>query len=135
MKRLSSKIEIKIRHAEPDDYQALCEIYSCPKVFAGTLQLPYPSLETWRKRLSETATGKFSLVAIVSDNVVGQLGLHTFPNHPRRKHVGTIGMGVHDDWQGKGIGRTLLEAAVNLAENWLNIFFKSSNGFSAEMLT
>ena len=121
MKKISSKKEIKIRSSEPDDYQALGEIYNCRKVFAGTLQLPYASLEMWRKRLSDPSPSKFSLVAVVSDKVVGHLGLDTFPNHPRRKHVGTFGMGVHDDWQGKGIGKALLESAINLAENWLNI--------------
>lgn len=122
MKKASSKKDITIRHAAPDDYQAIGEIYGCPKVFAGTLQLPYPSPEMWRKRLLEPLAGSFSLVAVAGGNkVVGQLGLHTFPHHPRRKHVGTIGMGVHDDWQGKGIGRALLDAAIDLAENWLNI--------------
>lgn len=121
MKRISSKKDIKIRHAAPDDYQAICKIYSCPKVFAGTLQLPYPSLEMWRKRLAEPIAGNFSLVAVVDEQVAGQLGLHTFPNHPRRKHAGTIGMGVHDDWQGRGLGKALLGAAIDLAENWLNI--------------
>ena len=47
MKKATSKKDVRIRHAEPDDYHAICEIYSCPKVFAGTLQLPYPSLELW----------------------------------------------------------------------------------------
>jgi putative acetyltransferase len=97
------------------------EIYSCPKAFAGTLQLPYPSLELWRRRLAEPASGTYNLVAVVNEKIVGQLGLYTFPNYPRRKHVGTIGMGVHDDWQGKGIGKALLQACVDLADKWLNL--------------
>jgi putative acetyltransferase len=53
--------------------------------------------------------------------VVGQFGLHTFPQQPRRRHVGQIGMAVHDDWQGKGVGTALMQAAVDLADNWLNL--------------
>ena len=113
--------EILIRHAEPDDYVAVHAIYSGPKAFAGTLQLPYPSLEMWRRRLAETAAGRYNLVAVVEGRVVGQLGLHTYPNHPRRSHVGSLGMGVHDDWQGRGVGSALLGACIELADKWLNL--------------
>ena len=87
----------------------------------GTLQLPFASAERWRKRLAEPAEGVFSLVACVDNDVVGQLGLHTFPNAPRRRHAAQIGMAVRDDWQGKGVGTALMQAAVDLAENWLNL--------------
>lgn len=112
---------LHIRRAEPDDYSAVYEIFSCPKAFAGTLQLPYPSREIWRQRLAELGDGTYNLVAIVGDRVVGMLGLHTFPNKPRRRHVGTIGMSVHDEWQGKGIGTALMRAGVDLADNWINL--------------
>jgi putative acetyltransferase len=121
MKKNIQKKDILIRHAELDDLPAIHEIYSCPKAFSGTLQLPYPSLELWRKRLSNIPDGTYYLVAIVDRKVVGHLGLYTFPNTPRRKHAGTFGMGVHDDWQGKGIGTALLKACVDMADNWLNL--------------
>lgn len=112
---------LQIRRAETDDYAAIHEIFSCPKVFAGTLQLPYPSRELWRQRLTESGNSAYNLVAVVSDRVVGMLGVHTFPNRPRRRHVGTIGMGVHDEWQGKGIGTALMHAAIDFADKWLNL--------------
>lgn len=112
--------DITIRHAEPDDYQAIQEIFSYPKAFAGTLQLPFPSQEMWRKRLAEPPEGVYNLVAVVDGKVVGQLGLHT-SSRPRRRHVASFGIGVHDDWQGKGIGRALLQACLEMADNWLNI--------------
>jgi L-phenylalanine/L-methionine N-acetyltransferase len=37
------------------------------------------------------------------------------------RHVGSIGMAVRDDWQGKGVGTALMEAALDLADNWLNL--------------
>jgi L-phenylalanine/L-methionine N-acetyltransferase len=119
---MSLQVEgLLIRRAEPDDYSAIHEIYSCPKAFAGTLQLPYPSREKWRQRLAEPDDSTYTLVAVVGDRVVGTLGLHTFPNRPRRRHAGTIGMGVHDEWQGKGIGTALMSAGVELADKWLNL--------------
>jgi putative acetyltransferase len=53
--------------------------------------------------------------------MVGQLGLHTYPTRPRRRHAAHIGMAVRDDWQGKGVGSALIEAALDLADNWLNL--------------
>ena len=110
-----------VRRAEPDDYQALHQIFSGSKVILGTLQLPFPSAEVWRKRLTEPPEGTFNLVACAENEIVGQLGLHTFPNHPRRRHVGQIGMAVRDDWQGKGAGTALMQAAIDLADKWLNL--------------
>ena len=83
--------------------------------------MPFPSAEMWRKRLAEPAEGLFSLLACVGQDVVGQLGLHTFPGAPRRRHAAQIGMAVRDDWQGKGAGGALMQAAVDLADKWLNL--------------
>jgi putative acetyltransferase len=110
-----------IRRAEPADVDNLFELFGCPKVIAGTLQLPYPSREEWRRRLEQTREGVYSLVAVVDNRVVGLLGLETFPNKPRRRHAGTFGISVHDDWQGKGIGGALLRACLDMADNWLNL--------------
>lgn len=110
-----------IRRAEPGDYQAIARILAGPRAVWGTLQLPYPSVESWRKRVAEPMDGYYSLLACVDDEGVGQLGLHTFPAHPRRRHAAELGMAVRDDWQGKGIGSALMQAAVELADRWLNL--------------
>lgn len=119
---MNTLMTITIRHTEPNDYEAVQRIFASPQVVWGTLQLPFPSIEQWRKRLAEPPEGLFSLVACVENNeVVGHLGLHTFPTRPRRRHVGGIGMAVRDDWQGKGVGTALMQAAINWADNWLNL--------------
>jgi putative acetyltransferase len=112
---------ISIRRVEPADYEAVQHIFAGSKVVWGTLQLPFPSVEIWRKRLAEPPEGMFGLVACVDDEVVGHLDLYTFPNRPRRHHVGQIGMAVRDDFQGQGIGTALMQAAVDMADNWLNL--------------
>ena len=112
---------LHIRRAEPDDCSALYEMFSSPKVFAGTLQLPFPSREQWRQRLADAGDGTYNLVAVVSDRVVGMLSVHTFPHRPRRRHVGAIGISVHAEWQGKGVGMSLMRAGLDLADNWLNL--------------
>lgn len=112
---------LTIRRAEPDDYPALYEMFTSPKLYANTLQLPYPSREGWRRRLAEPGEGRHNLVAVVGDKVVGMFGLNTFPHRPRRHHVGSLGMSVHDDWHGKGVGTALMRAGLDLADNWLNL--------------
>ena len=121
MNTTSDQITIAIRRTEPTDYEALAKIYSGPKAFSGTLQMPFPSAEFWRRRLAEPPEGMFSLVACAENEVVGQLGLNTLPNNPRRRHVGQIGMAVRDDWQGRGAGSALMQAAIDLADKWLNL--------------
>ena len=115
------KINFTVRRAEPEDYRSMHQIFTNPKVIWGTLQLPFPSAELWRKRFAEPPEGTFNLLVCVKDEIVGQLGLHTFPNHPRRRHAGQIGMAVRDDWHGKGAGTALMQATVDLADKWLNL--------------
>jgi putative acetyltransferase len=111
---------IIVRHAEPEDAEALHRIYTAPRVAAATLQLPLQSLAARRSRATEVREGFYSLVACVEGEVVGSLGLEAI-SRPRRRHVGQLGMGVRDDWQGQGVGTALLRAAVELADNWLNL--------------
>ena len=89
---------LHIRRAEPDDSAALYEMFSSPKVYEGTLQLPYPSREQWRKRITETESC-YNLVAVSGEHVIGMLSVDTFPNRPRRRHVGIIGISVTEAWQ------------------------------------
>lgn len=117
----TSQRQFIIRRAEPSDYQAVTRIFAGPQVVWGTLQMPYPSEEFWRRRLAEPAAGYFGLVACAENEVVGELGLLTFPNAPRRRHAGKLFMAVRDDWQGKGAGSALMQAAVELADKWLNL--------------
>ena len=111
-------MQITVRHAEPTDAPALRDLYAMPHAQAGTLQLPYPALGVWQQRLENS--GVVALVAEVDGLLVGQISLHMEPN-PRRKHVAGIGMGVRDDWAGKGVGSALMAAALDLADNWLNL--------------
>jgi L-phenylalanine/L-methionine N-acetyltransferase len=114
-------VNVSVRHAEPHDAEAIHQILSSPRAIEGTLQLPLQSVEKRRQWLSEMPEGFHHLVACVEDELVGSLGLRAFPTLWRRRHVGEIGMAVRDDWQGKGIGSALMEAALDLADNWLNL--------------
>jgi|SRR5688572_5423168 len=118
--KIPKRGKIEVRAAELSDIEALTRIYAGSNAYAQTLQLPFQSLEVWRKRLTTNDDTQHSLVATVAGEVVGNLGITRF-TRPRRAHVGEIGMGVRDDWQGKGVGSALLAAALDLADNWLGM--------------
>lgn len=111
---------IKVRRAELRDAEDLQAVFSAPEARAGTLQMPLPSVEMWRKRLSESAPTDYLLVAEVDGVVVGNLGLHAASVSPRRKHAASIGMSVRDDWHRRGVGSALMVAALDIADNWHN---------------
>lgn len=58
------------------------------------------------------------LAAEVEGHVVGLAGLEV-SKPARQRHVGTIGIMVHRDYQGRGIGRSLLSALLDIADRWL----------------
>jgi putative acetyltransferase len=119
MTKKTSRPIITIRAQELDDWQDVAAILSSDHVAYYTFQLPYLSRDTIRDRIENAPPELHVLVAIVNDKVVGRLSLHVGTG--RRAHTGYIGMGVHGDYQGQGIGTALMEAAIDLAENWLNI--------------
>lgn len=116
---MTSGHPIVVRRAEPGDAEAIHATFLGPRAIAGTLQLPYPSVEAWRKRISEFAPEDYLLVAMIAEEVVGNAGLHASKS-PRRRHVGSIGMAVRDDRQRRGVGTALLQSVIELADRWLN---------------
>ncbi len=109
-----------IRQSEPEDYKAIKKIYEQESCYAGTLQLPYPSEAKWKKRLIENPSNFYSLVALMDNEIVGQIGMHVNTN-ARRKHAANIGMAVTEKFQNHGIGSLMLKEMVSLANNWLAV--------------
>jgi len=109
-----------IRHVEPEDFEAVRRIYAGLHAVAGTMQIPYPSAAMWRKRIADSAPEHRGLVCVANEEIVGHLSLSTIAR-PRRAHVAHLGIAVRDDWQGRGIGTRLMDAALSLADGWLNV--------------
>ena len=114
--------EVLIRAFEMSDVDDVAEIQAMPKSQRETLQLPYQSRDYTRKKFENISEDRHLLVAEVkkTKKVVGLIGLSQI-KRARRSHVGQIGMAVHDDYQNQGIGSQMLEAVINLADNWLNL--------------
>lgn len=112
-------MNITIRAAEPGDYDAIRETMLQPRAQSETLQVPFTSQEVFRKRAAELSPTDYILVAEVDGKIVGNVGLIGAGRHVRRRHVASLGITVHDAWAGKGVGSAMMQAALDLADKWL----------------
>lgn len=110
---------LTIRAREPADWQEVAALMDLPKVRFGTLRLPFTSKEQWRKMMEAPPDGMTGIVAVLDGRIVGNAGV--IQQKGRRSHVGDIGMSVHDDFCGRGIGSALMAALIDAADNWLNL--------------
>ncbi len=108
-----------IRAREPADWQALAALLQLPRVRWGTLRLPFANSEQTRKWMERLPDDHVGIVAVLHGQLVGSADVT--PYKGRRSHVGGIGLCVHDDFHGRGIGSGLLAALVDAADNWLNL--------------
>jgi putative acetyltransferase len=111
--------EVVVRGGCADDWQDLYEVFRTESVYANTMQLPNPSPDFIRRRMADPPKSFTSLVAEVEGHAVGHAGLWTAEG--RRAHLATLGIMVHPDYQGMGVGSALMAALVDMAGNWLQV--------------
>ncbi len=104
----------------PADVNDLYEIMRQSEVCRTTLQMPSQEISLSKERMEAQVPGLYRYFAEVDGRVVGSATMHQSQN-PRARHVAGLGMGVHRDYWGVGIGSLLLEALLHLADNWLNL--------------
>lgn len=111
---------ISIRRAQPGDAAGFAHLMSHPEVFANLMQLPWPTEAQWRGRIEDLAHAQrtdLQLVAERGGQLVGSLGLHP-PVALRRRHTAMLGISVDAAAQGQGVGRALMAAACDYADQW-----------------
>ena len=108
-----------IRAVEPSDHADVWEIWVCPEVVRGTLRLPDMSRSEAETKIANPPEGFGGIVAELDGKVVGLSGLHR--HRGRRSHAASIGLMVHDNYTGQGIGSALLKASIDLAEKWYGL--------------
>jgi putative acetyltransferase len=118
---LAAHAQIVVRHAEPGDSDGLHAIFTDPEVMNWLVEVPYLPAAHTRKQVEDAVSGRYMLVACGGGKIVGALGLGGYPA-PRLRHVGRIGpIAVSRTAQGLGVGSALMRAAIDLADNWLNL--------------
>lgn len=114
-------MQIDIRNVRPDDAPAIAVMLTDEAVMLGTMRLPMAPLELVEKRIA-FENGAYKIVATVDGEVAGLGIMRSFPDTPRHNHVGEIDMiCVAENHRGKGVGRALVQAFLDLADNWLQL--------------
>lgn len=111
--------DLVIRATRVSDAEALNVLRNLPGHRFGTLSTPYQSVEETKRFLETRQPGGLGIVALLGDQLVGAAGFERFSG--RRSHAAYLGMGVHDDHVGEGIGTALLDSLLDAADNWLDI--------------
>jgi L-phenylalanine/L-methionine N-acetyltransferase len=120
-RKKSQPIKISIRPATPDDAEGFAAVFKSRSAANGTLQHPYTSAEIWRTRLAANSTTRECVfVAVVNGKIVGNAGVHSVSDSPREKHVCGVGIGIAEPYQGRGVGRALMNACLDFADRWAN---------------
>ncbi|HZH51382.1 MAG TPA: GNAT family N-acetyltransferase [Microvirga sp.] len=115
-----SKDSVEIRAARLDDCDQIAALVSLPGYRFGTLSLPHRTADDVRKRIQGQSPGDIALVVVSGDGrIIGNGGLSRFQG--RRAHAANLGMGIHDDWRGRGIGSRLLRELLTVADRWLDV--------------
>ena len=108
-----------IRPTEPSDAAGTAALRRMPGVFETTLGLPSCRTADSNAFVANLGPNDHHFVAILEDGtVIGAAGLHLEGN-PRMRHVGSVGLFVHTDYQNAGVGTALLKTLLDLADNWL----------------
>ncbi len=112
--------DIEIRPLHPDDGPEIYTIISHSQVARTLLRLP--SMEYWQTEayLQTADLHHARLVAVRNGRILGSASLSKSKN-PRRYHSANLGLMVHPDFWGQGVGSALMAALINLADNWFNL--------------
>ncbi|QWW66461.1 GNAT family N-acetyltransferase [Rhizobium sp. WYJ-E13] len=110
---------LSVRALRVSDAEAVTELMNLPGYRAGTLRPPFQSIDAVRKRMENPTPGALNLVVELDGKVVANGGMTRFEG--RRQHAASLGMGVHDDFTGRGIGTVLMATMLDAADNWHDI--------------
>ena len=118
---MAADAEILIRSAEPGDAAAISALLGVPGTVEGTLQLPDVPVASRIEQLQRYDPQGCKLVAVAGGQVVGTAGLAPIAASLRRSHVRLLFIALAPDWQGRGIGRLLMERLLQWADNWAGV--------------
>jgi putative acetyltransferase len=108
-----------LRAAEPGDLAGITELMNQPVVRHFTLRVPFSTAED-NRFLARPAEEVVAILAVAEGVVAGIATLRR--GLRRRAHAGELDLlAVHDAYAGRGIGRALLAAVLDLADNWLGL--------------
>lgn len=117
-------MKFRLRPVDLADAQAINALRRMPGVFENTLGMPSERVSQNEDFLASLDHNDHEFVAVADtedgEQVIGMAGIAILPR-ARLRHTATFGILVHRDWQGKGVGTALIEACLDVADNWLRL--------------
>jgi putative acetyltransferase len=116
-------MDLLIRPIQLEDAKEINDLRRMEGIMENILGLPSETLMNSKSYLSKEDSLRHQFVAVLkkdraSEIIVGTAGLHV-NELPRKRHSGTIGIMVHTEYQGMGIGKQLMSTVLDVADNWL----------------
>jgi len=111
--------EVEIRPVRAEDAEAVHILRLRPSSIDNTMAIPSERVTRARSRIDGSGPDDHVFVAVVDGQVVGMAGLHVGAGKGR--HAADLGIMVHDQFQGRGIGRELMEMLLHMADNFLGL--------------
>lgn len=115
-------MNLNIRPVKMEDAVQINEIRIMDGVRENIMALTSERVARAEGMINGLTANDHMFVAEIEENeikrVVGVIGLNVNQS-PRARHSGSIGIMIHKDYQGQGIGRALLNKVIDLADNWL----------------
>ena len=111
--------DIEIRPYRLEDAEAIHQLRLLPSIIDNTMAMPSERIADTRRRIEGVGPDDHMFVAVLDGKVVGMAGLQV--GSRKLRHSGSVGMMVHDQFQGQGIGRELLEMLLHMADNFLGL--------------
>ncbi len=111
-------MQVQTRRLRQTDIPSLTEFFNHPEVVRNITQLPYGTEEQWLQRL-QSCDHSSTLVADLNGTAVGCITLFA-ERGARRKHVASLAMAVNPAYHRRGVGTQLMQAAMLLADDWMN---------------
>lgn len=109
----------EIRPVRPEDAPGIAALRRMPGIVEDTMGLPSCRDTDSADFVEDLGDNDHYFVAITEDGtVIGSAGLAVYSS-PRTRHVGCLGICVHPDHQGQGVGTALMAALLELADDWL----------------
>lgn len=139
---IKSGEEITIRIPEQKDAQAVLDLKRGYIKNTSTLPLTleeYPNdLEKERQVIREYAKSENSilLVAECNNELIGNIDL-TGNKRSKMSHTAMLGMGIHENWRNQGLGKILIQSAIDWAKKdskleiiWLDVYASNAIGYN-----
>jgi len=116
-------MQFTIRPVQVGDGKGINALRRMPGVFENTLGIPSERIQRNEEYIQTLDRNSHQFMAVIQDangeeHIIGMAGLKVYDN-PRTRHVAGVGIMVHAEYQRQGVGTRLMEALLDIADNWL----------------